>query len=384
MKIKKQLELFKNDLPVNKDLAQHNYLIFANYRMDVIESRIFISMLARLNRDDKDFDWIHIPVTEIISNLSGDSYKTIKEACDKLTGFKVNTQLLSKNKFDFIVLVLRCAHEKGSGYIHAKFSSEAKDYLLQLSGNFTTTELFQIMQLRNPHAIRIYWVIKSLYNTNTITLELLALKALLFGKEASTKHDHYGMFKKRVLYVVQAELDQTDCQFDFEEIKASKSKTVIAIKFIRRAQPIKIEHTIPEHPIFERLSKLGISIKSLPNIKSKLDEGAIDFSYIEYVIQYKIDELRKGKIKKLAGAIYKAIIDLHLVNEYKASKTKIVHPILNLPLAANASEYNIISNSKALAMYKEEKAAGTTKYPFAGYIKGLKAGRNIIVEGFQY
>ncbi len=97
MKLKPQFELFKTQ--ENRDLAQHNNLITGRYSMGVIESRIFISMLARLNKSDTSFDWIRIPINEVISTLDGDSYKSLKEACDNLTGFKINAK---KNEKDIV------------------------------------------------------------------------------------------------------------------------------------------------------------------------------------------------------------------------------------------------------------------------------------------
>lgn len=379
MKLIKQLDLFPTQVDVTRDLAQHNFLVFAHFNMGVIETRIFISMLARINREDTDFKNIRIPVSEILPNDDGRSYRWLKEACRNLTGFKVNLRHFEKDSFHYIVLVNETAYQNGSGYIHASFSDKAKPYLLQLAGNFTTAQHFRLLQLKSPNSTRFYWILKSLYKTDRITLEVDKIKAILFGEQfndqgGKDKYEKYYMFKKRVIIPVQQELEGTECAFTFVENK--EKLAVVSITFI--LNQVQISESAQENPLYQRLIELGISVKSIPDIDILVQNSIITNEYIEYVIK---TVMRNAKITKKAGSIFKAIVEKHLWEEFMASSKKTIYHSPASPAQSVEEAKRVISHQQAEKQYEQYLASGQTKYKtLSAYIYGLKM-QNIIVEG---
>lgn len=379
MKLIKQLDLFPTGANLKGDLAQHNFLVYAHFNMGMIETRLFVSMLSRINKYDTEFTNLLIPVSEIIPNNDGKSYAQLKEACKNLTGFKVNLRDQEDKSFDYIVLITRSTHNVGTGFVSTTFNPEAKEYLLQLKGNFTTAQHYQLLRLHSPYAARFYWILKSLYKKDRITMSVERIKSLLFGEKGVSQYEKYGMFKKRIILPVQQELKETDCPFTFVENK--EKLTVVSLTFI--VNNIDVSPKELANPLYEQLVDLGISPKSIPKIDELLQAGEVTIPYIEYVIE----AIEKDtKIKSPAGALYKAIIEKHLWADFLAQQKK-QHSSRRSsahPAAQSSLHYQVITTGEAEAMYAQEKAAGKTKYPLSGFIKALKTGRNIVVEGYAY
>jgi hypothetical protein len=69
------------------------------------------------------------------------------------------------------------------------------------------------------------------------------------------------------------------------------------------------------------LLAVGVIGKSLVAIKTQLEAGYYDEGYIRYVLGRVSDQVRQGKVKKQAGAVYKALADGYFLNDYKQSQT---------------------------------------------------------------
>ncbi|RZK44302.1 MAG: RepB family plasmid replication initiator protein, partial [Hymenobacter sp.] len=95
-----QTELFSNDSEfleadqrattrqIRQDslVAQHNDLIRARYDMSLLESRLFVCLLGRIDRKDKDFVLCRIPVSELYpaEKVGGKAYAQVREAVIRL------------------------------------------------------------------------------------------------------------------------------------------------------------------------------------------------------------------------------------------------------------------------------------------------------------
>ncbi len=74
-----QLDIPFPDTRPDRVVAQHNDLIRAQYDMSLLEMRLFIAMLARISRGDKEFSTYRIPVNELYPDdrVGGKTYSQI-------------------------------------------------------------------------------------------------------------------------------------------------------------------------------------------------------------------------------------------------------------------------------------------------------------------
>lgn len=213
------------------NVTQHNKLINAHFTLGIYEMRLFLSLLSKIKKEDKEFRLEEVPVSFFRNEKGKIYYEHIKEAADKIMGRKIAIE--NEEGFDYMTLMARCTYKKGEGTLKAMFNQEAKPYLLELKGNFTISQLDELLKLKSYSSHRIYWLLKQYNQFRERTIPLDKLKALLGleGKYAKSKD-----FKKYVLNRAQEELVKTDMAFSFEEIR--EGLKVKAIRFILEKQSI--------------------------------------------------------------------------------------------------------------------------------------------------
>lgn len=376
MKAKAQLELFQHT--AMKELAQHNYLITAKYQMGVVETRIFISMLARINRTDTEFNLIKIPITEVITNQDGDGYTQLKKAAKNLSGFRINTRILDKDNFDYITIIERVKYTRGDPYIYAMFTNSAKPYLLQLAGNFTTAQLQQLIHFRNPHTPRIYWLLRMLYNTDHYKMSVSDLKTMLLGEEGLKMYEEYKDFRRRILTPVINELANSDCPVEIIEEKTGRAFTHITFKLKTKATA-NAESLLIQNELFNELLSLQISLKVIMRMNDCIKNSEFDEGYIKYVIKIKKEASTHGKIKKLAGAITDAVLKKYLLTEYKHNTKPLIYkPPKEKEIDQEINKEILISHKDLQGMYNEAIRKNRTQSDFSDWVNDI-----YIKEGFE-
>ena len=186
-----QTELFSNDSEfleadrrattrqIRQDsmVAQHNDLIRARYDMSLLESRLFVCLLGRIDRKDKDFVLCRIPVSELYPDekVGGKAYSQVREAVIRLASRVIHVETRDEQGRREIVsnpLMATCRYKEGSGYLIAQFNNFVKPYLLELQGNFTVAEIQTLLGFRSFYSYRLYWLLKSsAFHHDTIKLE---------------------------------------------------------------------------------------------------------------------------------------------------------------------------------------------------------------------
>jgi hypothetical protein len=129
-------------------------------------------------------------------------------------------------------------------------------------------------------------------------------------------------------------------------------------------------------------SELDVLKSNTSRIIQMLESKEITEDYVSFVIEAK---RRDKKVKKIGGAIFDAVVNKQLWEDYENSLKKIVlTPTRITAVNPSNTDIKIITLNEAQLMYEEEKAAGKTKYPFGGFVKAIKIGRNIVVQDYNY
>lgn len=328
-----QLEIgFAENRP-DRVVAQHNDLIRAQYDMSLLEMRLFIAMLARINRGDKEFSTYRIPVSELYpeDKVGGKTYSQIKKAVIRLSGRTITVESKDERGMREIVsnpIMSTCRYKEKSGHVMAQFNNFVKPYLLELRGDFSVAQELTLIEFRSFYSFRVYWLLKlSAFHSDTIIVGLSEMKHMF---HLTGKYTNFADFKRFVLDIAQQEIAATDMAFDYKPIKDGKSVVSIQFQLLRPVVVTRIDTELPDG-VQQKLTELGISLKSLHEIKDRYRQGKLGEEYIRFVLSYYEQAQTKGRIRSLAGAIYKALMTNQLANEFEAMKG--AQPVYKAPQA---------------------------------------------------
>ena len=218
---------------------------------------------------------------------------------------------------DFVVLPLLAyaEYKQGEGLVEAQFNDRLIPYLLELRDNFTKAQLAELLKLKSASSYRIYWLLREYAAFGKRTMGLLELKAIL-GLEK--EYDRFDNFKVRILDRAQQELADTDMPFTYELIRQGKAVNEIRFLFAPNGQQQPV--LLPAADSWEAaLLAIGVANKSLGNIKTQLAAGYYDEGYIWFVLTTVRKKVQAGKVKKEAGAVFKALSDGYLLADYQKS-----------------------------------------------------------------
>lgn len=347
-----QMDLFSPEQRPDRPLTQHNDLIRAQYDMSLLEMRLFIALLARINRGDKEFSICKIPVSELFyqddkksiedgtdkapSKVGGKTYTQIKKAVVRLAGRTVTVESRDEKGNREIIsnpLMATCRYKEKSGYVMAQFNNFVKPYLLELSGGFTTAQELTLMSFRSFYSFRIYWLLKlSAYKRDVIHSGIPEMKQMfnLVGKYAN-----FSDFKRFVLDVAQEELNATDMAFEYVPTKEGRAVTGVTFNLLRPTMVNMISAELPE-AIHNRLTALGLSLKALAEIKLRFQQGKLEEEYIHFVLQYYDQLQHKAQIRSLAAIVYKAIVNQQLTAEFTHWKEN--RPVYKAPVMKESGQ----------------------------------------------
>ncbi len=360
-----QLEIgFPENRP-DRIVAQHNDLIRAQYDMSLLEMRLFIAMLARINRGDKEFSTYRIPVSELYpeDKVGGKTYSQIKKAVIRLSGRTITVESKDERGIREIVsnpIMSTCRYKEKSGHVMAQFNNFVKPYLLELRGDFSVAQELTLIEFRSFYSFRVYWLLKlSAFHSDTIDVGLAEMKHMF---HLTGKYTNFADFKRFVLDVAQQEIATTDMAFDYKPIKDGKSVVSIQFQLLRPVVVARIDTELPDG-VQQKLTELGISLKSLHDIKDRYRQGKLAEEYIRFVLTYYEQAQTKGRIRSLAGAIYKALMTNQLANELEAVKA--AQPTYKAPeskIATDGVVEDVIALDELRSGWEAMRKQGLSEY----------------------
>lgn len=307
----------------NPLVVQHNALVNAKFDLNTHEARLFLALLARLQRTDTAFSKCQLLVREIVPNTgSNNVYDQVRRMLKDFASRTLTIEKLSadgrplkKPSFTVIPLLAYATYLEGEGMIEAQFNDLLLPYLLELRDNFTKAQLTELLKLKSANSYRIYWLLREYAAFGKRTIRLEELKAIL---GLDQEYDRFNNFRARILDRAQAELAATDLPFTYEAVK--QGREVAEIKFSFR--PVLTNQVGPvaeaSHNEWEAaVVAAGVSAASLPLIQARLAAGDYELGYVRYVLDTVKNQVRTGKIKKEGGAVFKALTDGYLLPDYQ-------------------------------------------------------------------
>ena len=289
--------------------VQSNKLVNGRFSWTLTEAKIFLFLLAKVKKGDRSFRDEKIPI-ELFKTKSGNIiYKELKDAANRITKRNIGITETNNKDFTYLSIITKCAYKSAEGCLVAKFNDDLKPYILDLKGNFTFTEIQELLGLNSFYSHRIYWLLKQYETFGTRTIKVEDLRRIL---ELENMYERYRDFRKRVLDKAKSELEDTDMAFDFEEIR--RGLKVIEIKFNFKSSKKKLKklHSLEdlddkEKRLVGRLLELELDEWQIQVVLDRVGaEG--DTGIWKLINDIKMD-LRDGKVKGKVGGYTAKLLD---------------------------------------------------------------------------
>ena len=152
----------KEEKAISSDVAlfrQSNRITTASQRLDLVERRIIMSAISKIDRHEAPTDQrVYYVDASDLSQLGGDSknaYRDMKSAADTLFNRFILLQEGDK-KIAKIRWIQRVEYDEGNGRVGLRFSHDVVPFLTNLRSEYTQFELLDIQGMRSEYAIRIY------------------------------------------------------------------------------------------------------------------------------------------------------------------------------------------------------------------------------------
>ncbi|SEQ59470.1 replication initiation protein [Neolewinella agarilytica] len=226
-------------------IKKANNLIESRYKFDIWETRIFLSVLSQIRRDDQEFQSYRIRYRDVINVFglkSGDSYAYLRDGAKSLMSkkFVLNYEEkgVGREKLYHIlrsVDVMQDGEEGKSGaesneYVDVVVEDVMRPLLLQLQKNFTAYDLQNVVKL-GVYPIRVYELLKQYQSIGSRKIRVDEMKIMF---EVEDKYRLFGDFNRWVIRPAIKEINKyTDLLVtDTEKIK--EGRRVVAMKFTFR------------------------------------------------------------------------------------------------------------------------------------------------------
>ena len=239
----------------HSDVKMANYLVENRPKMNVDETRLFLTMVASVNKDDIELNTLKIPVSEFAElwGLDPDgAYSRLKEALRGLRGKEFFVEGINpttgRKRFLSTSYITTAAYEQGYAYATAKISDEFKPYLLALKACYTSYVLENVMQLDTVNAIRNYELLKQYQSLGQRTFSVAEYKQLL------RLEGKYSLNADLRRYVIDPAVNEINANTDIQ----------VSYEFIGRGQRAKLKFTIQQKAAIREELEGQTSMEDLP------------------------------------------------------------------------------------------------------------------------
>lgn len=321
----------------NTNIVQSNFLLENRPKLTKDETRLFITIIGAVNKDDEDFKPLEIPVMEF-ARLWGmeinAAYRKIKAALRSLRAKEFFVEGVNKKtgktRFLTASYISAATYEQGEGYATVEISQMFKPYLLELQKNYTRYVLENILNLSTVNAIRNYELLKQYESLGKRSFTVEEYKKLLGIED---KYSRNTDLRVNVIEPAYKEINEsTDLTIEYEIQGRGKSARIVFTiqgKEKKKAQQAndsqggegpKKEPDIPqqqdtnEHTDFEMklLEEIPAEVHNgeIERVRAILDIGRkyIVADFLDYL---EVDEFDDGasRLRKISQAMQNATAD---------------------------------------------------------------------------
>lgn len=216
----------------NNLIYKDNKIIEASYKLSLIEQRIVLLAISKINSSEKitENNIFTITASEyslVFSIDKKEAFREMKKAMEDLSTrwVKVIDDGDTVTKIPWISLK---SHTTSSQSIALRFNEDIVKYLSELSGDFTNYRLLNIRGMASVYSIRIYEMLMRWKLTRTVTLTVDQIRNRL--ELTSKGYAAFGNIKQKIIDPAMIEIGEcSDVNPRYELIK--RGNKVESVKF---------------------------------------------------------------------------------------------------------------------------------------------------------
>lgn len=167
------------------------------YKLSLIEQKIILYLISKLQPEDKQFKYYDIPLTDFydlcgISTPQGSYYKFIKDTFKSLSDkswWVVNFD--EEGEYEDLLRWIDKVRIYKKGYIKVRLHEDLRPHLLELKKNFTQFELSIPLSMKSKYSVRLYEILRSYKNLGKYNTQLEPLKELLNAQNYNLAGDFF-------------------------------------------------------------------------------------------------------------------------------------------------------------------------------------------------
>lgn len=354
-----------------------NFLIGAKYRSSLMENKIMAIALSQLRNGTFTDNGIVVSMTaaelkELLKANNGSFYSSLQKTASTMTGRSMGFSDPKKQRFDYIAVVIRATYE--NGVFTLKFNPDLKNYVKDLSENFTKLKLKTMLEFESTYSFRLYELLKSqafhpkyhygdrgnTFNISftlaelklclgVVNAELDAVKKELSGKKVpdyeraveiapERQFDTWYKFRTKLLDVARKEINEkTDIEVDYTLKRSGRGGKVSSILFIvkyanRKSIITDLENEMKEENenrvlTLEEKEKVLDEISEMIQFPAKLKDlraiaEAAEYDILRVNRANNILMYSKTEIRDPLAFMIAAIKDTYLPNKYMADELR--------------------------------------------------------------
>ena len=221
-------------------VAKANDLVRGRHNFSAIGWRIFVAMVAQLDRDADSFSLQSVPIRKVSSETNeSDLYRRIDNITDRLLDrvIEIRAQDEQGREEQFVKynVFSRCQYDRGSGVVKAKFTEDMRPFLLRLKEKFTLYLITVFLRLRSKYSTQIYELLKMRQGLRRYRISVEEFRRTLALEE---KYSRFSSLKRRVIEQARTELkDKADIYFTYNVLRDGNVPRAIDF-FVHENEPV--------------------------------------------------------------------------------------------------------------------------------------------------
>lgn len=219
-------------------VVKANALIEASYRLTLAETRVILSAIAQVRRDEAPTDEVLYEVrANALADVSGiaakKAYEQLKDAAQKLESRRIRLYEGPNGRKSPRVTstcwVQTVVYIPDEGRVELRFSRDVLPYLSQLREQYTRYELENVAGMRSTHGVRLYELLVQWRAHGEREIEIDEFRRL-FGIEG--RYPSVKDLKKYVLVPAVRDVNEcSDLYVDYGQAKRGRRVSAFQFRF---------------------------------------------------------------------------------------------------------------------------------------------------------
>ncbi|MTI30691.1 RepB family plasmid replication initiator protein [Cytophagales bacterium RKSG123] len=302
-------------------LVKSNKLVESRSGFTLTQQRAILLAMVQIQPEAKELGEYKVFISDVLGlergeKIKGAQYKQVRESLQQLTKTSIDI-LDSDEQWESLNFISHVKKVKGEDFVTIKFSTEVKDFLIDLKEKYTKYSLINVSHMKKVHSIRLYELCKQYEKIGRRKIELGLLKEMLYLNEKRS-YDRVTYVKSRVIDPAVKEINEnSDLIIAYEAITSGNKVTHFLFAIKKKPSMVLTSDNSTEGSI--ESGAIGPDVEGDDNLwyeklKKKYDKDLLDFS-IE-----KIESLQNVKNKR--GYLIKAMKHEYFLEEFREEQKR--------------------------------------------------------------